>query len=165
MVKATKAILHHSWSTDDEPDHGFCPVGATSWCKFQRANALGETPPAHHTTIPKAVGEVIKPVFDHLSDRALLKHCLRVGTQNPNELLHATIWEHCPNQQYVGPHSVETAICPAVINFNDEAVALDGILQEFGLKTDAKCLYHADWKHSSIGKKRRRKIRNMVLKM
>ena len=137
---------------------------------------LGETPPAHHTTIPKAVGEVIKPVFDHLSDRALLKHCLRVGTQNPNELLHATIWEHCPNQQYVGPHSVETAICPAVITFNDEAVALDGILQEFGLKsgyymeqgltkTDAKCLYHADWKHSSIGKKRRRKIRNMVLKM
>ena len=26
MVKATKAILHHSWSTNDEPDHGlvFC---------------------------------------------------------------------------------------------------------------------------------------------
>ena len=87
MVKATKAILHHSWSTDDEPDHGFCPVGATSWCKFQCANALGETPPAHHTTIPKTVGE---SVFDRLSDRALLKSCLRGGTQNPNELLRAT---------------------------------------------------------------------------
>ena len=172
MVKATKAVLHHSWSTDDEPDHGFCPVGATSWCKFQRANALGETPPAHHTTIPKAVGEVIKPVFDRLCDRALLKRCLRGSTQNPNESLHATIWERCPKQQYVGPHSVETAICLAVINFNDGAVALDGIMQEFGLmsgyymeqglkKTDTKRLYHADRKHSLIGKKRRKKIRNI----
>ena len=34
MVKATKAILHHSWSTDDEPDHSFYQVGATSWCNF-----------------------------------------------------------------------------------------------------------------------------------
>ena len=33
-----------------EPDHVFWPVGATSWCKFQRANALGETLPAHHHT-------------------------------------------------------------------------------------------------------------------
>ena len=56
-------------------------------CKFQCANALGETPPAHHTIIPKAVGEVIKPVFDRLCDRALLKRCLRGGTQNPNETL------------------------------------------------------------------------------
>ena len=144
-------------------------VGASSWCKFQRANALGETPPAHHTTIPKAVGKVIKPVFDRLSDRALLKRCLRGGTQNPNESLHATIWEHCPKQQYVGPHSVKTAICLAVINFNDGAVALDGILQEFGLKsgyymeqglmkTDAKRLYHADRKHSSIGKSKEGKL-------
>ena len=77
MVKAAKAILHHSWSADDEPDHGYCPVGATSWCKFQCANALGETPPAHHTTIPKAVGEVIKPVFDRSCDPALLRRCLR----------------------------------------------------------------------------------------
>ena len=102
MVKAAKAILHHSWSTDDEPDHSYCPVGATSWCKFQRANALGETPPAHHTTIPKAVGEVIKPVFDRLCDPALLCRCLRGGTQNPNESLHATIWECCPKEQYAG---------------------------------------------------------------
>ena len=49
--------------------------------------------PAHHTTIPKAIGEVIKPEFDRLCDRALLKRCLRGGTQNPNESLHATICE------------------------------------------------------------------------
>jgi len=172
MVKAAKAILHHSWSTDDEPDHSYCPVGATSWCKFQRANALGETPPAHHTTVPKAVGEVIKPVFDRLCDPALLRRCLRGGTQNPNESLHATIWERCPKEQYAGPHAVETAICLAVINFNDGAEALGGILEELGLqsgyymdqglkKRDAKRLYHAGRKHSLAGKKRRRKIRNI----
>ena len=69
-----------------------------------------------------------------------------------------------PKQQYVGPHSVEIAICLAVINFNNGAVALDGILQEFRLKsgyymeqglkkTDTKSLYYADRKHST-GKKR-----------
>ena len=40
MVKATKAILHHSWSTDETPDHDYCPEGEPSWCKFQRANDL-----------------------------------------------------------------------------------------------------------------------------
>ena len=59
MKNAVKAILHHSMSTDENPMHTFCPKGKNSWCKFQRASALGLTPPAHCTTIPKAVGEVI----------------------------------------------------------------------------------------------------------
>ncbi len=67
------------------------PHGANS-------NVLGETPPAHHTTIPEVVGEVIKSVFDRLCDRALLRWCLCGGTQNPNKSLYGTIWECCPKQ-------------------------------------------------------------------
>lgn len=115
---------------------------------------------------------MIKPVLDRLCDPALLRRCLRGGTQNPNESLHATIWERCPKEQYAGPHAVETAICLAVINFNDGAEALGGILEELGLKSgyymdqglkkrDAKRLYHAGRKHSLAGKKRRRKTRNI----
>lgn len=118
MVKATKAILHHSWSTDETPDHDYCPEGESSWCKFQRANALGQTPPAHRTTIPTAVGKVIQPVFDRLSEESLLRRCLKGSTQNRNESLHATIWDRCPKSQSGTPKIVETAVCLAVINFN-----------------------------------------------
>ena len=76
MVKAVKAILHHSWSTNEAPDHQYCPEGEPSWYKFQRANSTGQTPPAHRTTIPKAVGDVTSKMIYHrrasLSEHALL---------------------------------------------------------------------------------------------
>ena len=89
IKNAVKAILQHSMSTDENPMHAFCPEGENSWCKFQRASALGLMPPAHRTTIPKAVGEVIAPIFDRLGDKSLLERYLKGNTQNPNEsLLH-----------------------------------------------------------------------------
>ena len=172
MVKATKAILHHSWSTDEAPDHDYCPEGESSWCKFQRANALGQTPPAHRTTIPKAIGKVIQPVFNRLSEESLLRRCLKGSTQNRNESLHATIWDRCPKHQSGTPKTVETAVCLAVINFNEGAEPLADIVQEMGLergyytvkglrKRDCRRLYHANLKHSEKGKKRRKRLRNI----
>ena len=171
MVKATKAILHHSWSTDETPDHDYCPEGESSWCKFQRANALGQTPPAHRTTIPKAVGKVIQPVFDRLSEESL-RRCLKGSTQNRNESLHATIWDRCTKSHSGTPKIVETAVCLAVINFNEGAEPLADISQIMGLERgryamkglrnrDYKCLYHARLKHSVVGKKCRKRLRNI----
>ena len=172
MVKAVKAILHHSWSTNEAPDHQYCPEGESSWCKFQRANSTGQTPPAHRTTIPKAVGDVIKPVFDRLSEESLLQRCLKGSTQNRNESLHATVWDRCPKSQSGTPKTVETAIGLAVINFNDGAEPLADIMQKMGLdsgsytvkglrKRDHKRLYHAKLKTSEQGKKRRKRLRNV----
>ncbi|GFX60935.1 uncharacterized protein TNCV_2275681 [Trichonephila clavipes] len=39
MLQAIWAIYCHYRSTDEEPMHHFCPIGDTSWCKYQKAVA------------------------------------------------------------------------------------------------------------------------------
>ncbi|GFV84895.1 uncharacterized protein TNCV_4298771 [Trichonephila clavipes] len=39
MKKAIDATLHHSISTDENPQHSKCLIGAVSWCFYQSAKA------------------------------------------------------------------------------------------------------------------------------
>ncbi|GFW03866.1 uncharacterized protein TNCV_2049821 [Trichonephila clavipes] len=36
MRQAIWAIFLHKLSTDEYPQHGFCPIGEDSWCGFKR---------------------------------------------------------------------------------------------------------------------------------
>ena len=160
-----------SWSTNEAPDHQYCPEGESSWCKLQRANSTGQTPPAHRTTIPKAVGDVIKPVFDRLSEESLLQRCLKGSTK----IEMSPYMQQCEIEALkvkVESKTVETAIGLAVINFNDGAEPLADIMQEMGLdrgsytvkglrKRDYKRSYHAKLKTSEQGKKHRKRLRNI----
>ena len=92
MQNALLAIWHHSQSTNDSPDHEFCPSGEDSWCGYQRDAALGTSDHEHSHPLPRAVADVIYPIFDDLSDRDLLRRCLHGGTQNQNEAINALIW-------------------------------------------------------------------------
>ncbi|KAJ4447696.1 hypothetical protein ANN_09704 [Periplaneta americana] len=84
MRKAVWAVLFHISSSDDKPNHGLCPEGRNSWCKYNKAKATGEQF-AHKRPLPHTIVEVIKDVFRDLSDIQLLKKCLLGRTQNPNE--------------------------------------------------------------------------------
>ena len=99
VIKAVKAILHHSLSTNEASDHQYCFKESHHGVRFQHANATGQTPHSHHTTIPKAIGNAIKSAFDSLSKESLLQCCLKGSTQNQNESLHATVWDRCPKSQ------------------------------------------------------------------
>ena len=92
MQNAVLAIWHHSQSTNDSPDHEFCSSGEDSWCGNQRDVALGTLDYEHSHSLPRAVADVICPIFDDLSDRDLLRQCLHGGTQNQNEAINALIW-------------------------------------------------------------------------
>ncbi|GFU54932.1 uncharacterized protein TNCV_3825761 [Trichonephila clavipes] len=46
MQQAIWAIFLHKLSTDEKPQHGFCPSDSDTWCKFKKAELLGET--YHH---------------------------------------------------------------------------------------------------------------------
>ena len=54
---AVMAILYHSQSTDDYPQHQFCPDGPESWCFYNRALSKGESTaaPDVHDPIPLEV--------------------------------------------------------------------------------------------------------------
>ncbi|GFT60232.1 uncharacterized protein TNCV_4970591 [Trichonephila clavipes] len=97
MRQAIWAVWAHTSSADDEPKHWFCPKGKNSWCKYNVSvhnNTVNEF--SHKNTLPKAVSEVIKPVFKDLSHLKLLRRCLGGETQNANESLNSLIWKYSP---------------------------------------------------------------------
>ena len=36
MINDIQAIFHHSISTDENPQHSYCPKGEYSWCKYNK---------------------------------------------------------------------------------------------------------------------------------
>ncbi|GBN83517.1 hypothetical protein AVEN_266038-1 [Araneus ventricosus] len=96
MRKDIWAIWMHFVSTDADPQHHFCPTGENSWCKYNQAkfkNSLEMF--KHKSSFPRAVMDMIKPIFKALSNLTLLKRCLGGKTQNTNESLNSLIWHFC----------------------------------------------------------------------
>ncbi|GFV02246.1 uncharacterized protein TNCV_3455691 [Trichonephila clavipes] len=100
MQQAIWEIFLHMLSTDEKPQHGFCPSDTDTWCKFKKAELLGET--YHHkNSLPVDVVEAMRPVFRDLANPELLKKCLHGGTQNPNESVNNVIWSRVPKKTFV----------------------------------------------------------------
>lgn len=102
MRKAVWAIWNHKASTDENPRHQFCPEGSESWCTYQKAlhaNLLDKY--KHKNTVPLAIMNLIKPVFDDLSKPELLRRCLKGKTQNANESFNSVLWSICPKRGFV----------------------------------------------------------------
>ncbi|GFV35024.1 uncharacterized protein TNCV_316981 [Trichonephila clavipes] len=72
MRQAIWAIFLHKLSTDEYPQHGFCPIGEDSWCGFKKAEASGKSY-KHKNSLPVAVVEAMRPIFRDISHPDLLK--------------------------------------------------------------------------------------------
>ncbi|GFW80396.1 uncharacterized protein TNCV_2945281 [Trichonephila clavipes] len=73
MRQGIWAIFLHKISTDENPQHGFCPSGPDTWCRYKKAQL--ENKVYHHKhKLPVAVVEAIRPIFRDLSDPELLKN-------------------------------------------------------------------------------------------
>ena len=102
MVKAVQATLLHSNSSDEAPRHHLCPTGKESWCKWQRAQALGIKYSHTKPPIPEAILHLLKPIYAMLGSPLLLQKCLQGYTQNANEALHSTVWKLSPKELFLG---------------------------------------------------------------
>ncbi|GFU67161.1 uncharacterized protein TNCV_3770931 [Trichonephila clavipes] len=100
MQQAMWAIFLHKLSTDEYPQHGFCPIGEDSWCGFKKAEASGKSY-KHKNSLLVAVVEAMRPIFRDLFHPDLLKKCLHGKTQNPNESFHNVIWSRVPKPTFV----------------------------------------------------------------
>ena len=134
MARAIWAGLCHRASTGDKPMHQFCPPGPESWCGWQRAEAGTQDKYEHHDSLPKAVFEVVKPIYIRLTDKNLLLRCLRGATQNQNESFNGLIWELCPKTTFCGASVVKLSANLAVAHFNHGAVTLLQVLTEMGCR-------------------------------
>lgn len=132
MKQAIWALFYHKSSSDDNPQHGLCPKGAESWCKFQRSLVTGETY-KHNNNIPTVIMEFIRPVFRSLSDTDLLKKCLHKKTQNPNESVNSVIWARLPKTGFVGIKTLHFGVYEAISTFNIGQVTKCKVLQELGV--------------------------------
>ena len=128
MQRAVWAILYHSASTDEKPQHEFCPDGPNSWCKYKR----GE-PYVHKNALPEEIVLSIKPLFERLSDATLLQKCLHGFTQNQNESLNKEIWSLCPKTEYVGARTIQTAVALAVSVWNNGWSSIQRIQKRLNL--------------------------------
>lgn len=157
IKRAIWAILYHSASSEDNPQHQYCPEGETSWCGWQRDQAKGTNDYKHKSPLAPAVVEVIKPTFEALSADELLERCLEGATQNQNESLNSVVWSLCPKESFAGLTTVETACAMAVSRFNDGSHTSANIMTRCGLnpgrfvyeraeKEDSKRIYHAERK-------------------
>lgn len=117
MRQAIWAIFLHKVSTDENPQHGFCPSGADTWCKFKKAETIGQTY-KHKNTLPVPVVEAMRPIFRDLSNPDLLKKCLHGNTQNPNESVNNVIWSRVPKKTFIQIEALSLGTYDAISSFN-----------------------------------------------
>ena len=132
MGKEVWAALFHRASSDDKPQHMFCPEGVNSWCGWQLVKAGKKDAYQHHDILPPAVVAAIKPTYNHLTTRSLLLRCLRGATQNQNESFNGMIWSLCPKTSFCGAAVIEISSFLAVCQFNEGSVSLLEVLKSMG---------------------------------
>ncbi|GFT77246.1 uncharacterized protein TNCV_182681 [Trichonephila clavipes] len=133
MRQAIWAIFLHKLSTDEYPQHGFCPIGEDSWCGFKKAEASGKSY-KHKNSLPVAVVEAMRPIFSDLSHPDMLKKCLHGKTQNPNESFHNVVWSRVPKATFVQIETLSLGVYDAVCSFNDGNVSKLKMLQKMGVE-------------------------------
>ena len=125
MRQAVWATFFHRSASDEmsraeqDRSHAMCDI---SWCKYKKAAASHTLHTYKNTnSLPMAVMEVIKPIFQDLSNPSLLSKCLDGYTQNANECVNSVVWKYCPKKKYHGVTVVKVAAAMAVSVFNDGA--------------------------------------------
>ena len=122
MKTAIFATLTHCMSTDKKPQHQKCPIGATSWCFYQRALANGETPESHSSNLSTPLSlttvQAIMPVYQRMASDNLLERC-KGRTQNANESIHSRVWAKCPKSVFASRYRVECAVADTVCEYNN----------------------------------------------
>lgn len=133
MRKAIWASYLHKLSSDDNPNHSLCPIGADTWCGYNKASENG-TKFTHKHSLPNEIMQAIKPIYIDLSHPELLKRCLHGKTQNPNESFNKCIWQRVPKTEFVGHTTLKLGVTDAVICFNEGSIAKANVLERLQIK-------------------------------
>ncbi|KAA0189493.1 hypothetical protein HAZT_HAZT001700 [Hyalella azteca] len=118
------ASYYHSSSTDDNPKHQSCPIGADSWCWVRKAEAQNVTP-ASHSSKDMWLGNLSQPllaeilkIYIDLTSPELMRRCMKRRTQNSNESLHSQIWLQCSKEKFASMNRVRMIAQGTALNHN-----------------------------------------------
>ena len=87
----------------------------------------------HTNPLPVAVVDVMRPIYESLSDEKLLSRCVDGYTQNACESFNSVLWSMCPKEKFVGVDILQLAVCSAVCVFNDGRVSVKDLLEAVGV--------------------------------
>ena len=134
--RAIWVTLYHHASTDENPQHDYCPDAPDTWCKWKKKEAGDEEfkdfSHMKNKTVPSAIVEKLVPTFEQLSNEDLIGWCKEGGTQNQNEALHGVIWGLCQKEEFVGFDTLTLSVNLGVCLWNDGEGAVSDILQKIG---------------------------------
>jgi hypothetical protein len=104
--------------TNEKPQHGVCPSGGDSLCKFKNSAISGVAYDHKHSS-PAAVMDAIKPVFRDLADVDHLNKCFHRKTHNPNKHVNSVIWARISKTVFVRLDALKFGVYDAVLCIND----------------------------------------------
>ncbi|XP_071582214.1 uncharacterized protein [Temnothorax nylanderi] len=135
MKKAIMASFLHMISTDQKPQHHWCPPGSDSWCSWQQAKATNTLNSYHYKpALHPDVAKVIEPIFRDLSSDNLLQRCVGGYTQNSNESFNNVVWRIAPKVSHSGSNIVNIAANIATCTFNSGTKSYLQVMDTLGIK-------------------------------
>ena len=138
MQSAIWAIFHHMIQPPNSSplkiQHTFCPKGETSWCKFNSDLVTGKSTYSEKQRLPAVFHKELKPIFERLTGKELLKKCLKGLTQNAHESFNNLIWNRCPKGSFCGKKRIVSAVAESVAVFNSGASGKASIIKASGIK-------------------------------
>ncbi|GFW97715.1 uncharacterized protein TNCV_1424791 [Trichonephila clavipes] len=137
MQSAVIAAFYHCCSSTKKPMHSQYPTGTDSWCKFQKAKALGKIFTAKAPRLPQNILSIVKPHYFKLCDQKLLEKCLHGLTPNANESFNCVLWNIVPIQNFGELQSLKLGAYIAVLQFNEGASGLLKVINKLGLNADS----------------------------
>lgn len=140
MKKGVWASFFHVCSSNEKPNHGLCPQGSSSWCKFQRAQAENiRYDHDKHFHLPEAVMMAVKKVYQDLAAPELLKKCLHGKSQNPNESFNNVLWTRVPKNVFASLEILKIGAYDAAATFNKGNITKCLVLKKLGLSVGKEC--------------------------
>lgn len=73
--------------------------------------------------------DFLLPIFQRLSEPALLQRCLPGYSQNQNDSLNSLVWLRAPKHKHRGARSTEIAVILAMLQYNKGASAKFGVMK------------------------------------
>ena len=175
MRKAVGAVLYHCSDANNlESRHQFCPLSATSWCKYKVDQVNGTNNYVEKPGLPIPLRKKLEPIFRELSTPELLERCLHGNTQNSNESLNGLIWARCPKTIFVSRSVLEMSVSSAILIFNSGKRGLFDVFTNCGLEIgsytetfcyleDASKVIRLNIKSTKAVKKRRKTLRSVKM--
>nr|XP_012148628.1 PREDICTED: uncharacterized protein LOC105663565 [Megachile rotundata] len=146
MRKTIWATYYQKSSTNEKPQHSFCPSDLHSWCKYRKSEAEEsvENFTRNKLSLSDKVLKILKPIYEDLTSTNLLERCIGAETQNNNESLNSLIWTFAPKHIHCGARTVQIATFLATCIFNEGLSSVLQIMHVMGLsiapQTDMFCV-------------------------